>query len=193
MQSRADSTSVTYSKLPSYLQSRNDFVVGYASDPVGYAPDPVGYTKAIATLQARSAHHGPHLDEYGITPSPSDSNSSSQDDACKEVLFRPVDFERFSAGSHGTSVPPTPSESGESSDRGSPTEDMPDVLLVRIPRKSPVLAPAVENKCASKNPDKDALPLPSHHDGITVNLLDREMWKMFKSVGNEMIVTKPGR
>ena len=192
MQSRADSTSVTYTKLPSYFQPRDDSVVGYAPDHVGYAPDPVSYTKALATLPPRSTHHGPHLGEYGITPSPSDSNTSSQDEACKEVLFRPVDFERFSAGSHSTSVPPTPSDSGESSDRGSPTEDIPDVLLVRIPRKSPVLAPAVENKCASKIPDKD-VPPPLRHDGITVNLLDREMWKMFKSVGNEMIVTKPGR
>lgn len=192
MQSRADSSSVTYSKLPSYLQPRNGSVVGYAPEPVGYSPDPAGFTKALATLQPRSTHHRPHLGEYSITPSPSDSNSSSQEEACKEVLFRPVDFERFSAGSHGTSVPPTPSDSGESSDRGSPTEDMPDVLLVRISRKSPVLAPAVENKSASNTTDKD-VPPPLHHNGITVNLLDREMWKMFKSVGNEMIVTKPGR
>ena len=131
----------------------------------------------------------PHPVDYGITPSPSDIDSCSSDTS-KEALFRPIDFEGFTATSHHTSVPPTPSDSAESSDRESPctaTKEDPDVLLVRIPRKQPVsliTEPDVSNH-------ESTADTPAH--GITVNLLDKELWKMFKSVGNEMIVTKPGR
>ena len=201
MEIEADSTSVSYSKFPSYLQSYpgSQFYSGYDSA--------VGYGSSYTAALQRSAHlvripstaEEPHLGEYahGITtPSPSDDNhSASQDDETnKEVLFRPVDFERFTSGSRGTSVPPTPPDSAESSDRGSCTEDdLPNVLLVRMPQKPPSPKPAMKGKETNRSSsDKDVSP-PSHREGVTINLLDRELWKMFKSVGNEMIVTKPGR
>ena len=203
MQIEADSTSVPYSKFPSYLQPHTgcQFYSGGYDSVEGYAP--VGYTAAqegsAHQVRISSAAEEPHCGEYaqchGITtPSPSNSShSASQDEANKGVLFRPVDFERFTAGSRGTSMPPTPSDSAKSSDRDSCTEDdLPNSLLVRISRPPP-LKPAVTcNETNRSSSDEDLSPLP-HRQGITINLLDTELWKTFKCVGNEMIVTKPGR
>lgn len=208
----ADSTTVTYSKLPAYLQpyttSPNYSTVAF-SHHVGYAP--VGYTSATVSLpQLRSAHleqqseREPHLNDCGITPSPSGSSSSrssaenSSDN--KDALFLPglpgpSNFDDSLQGSHHTSgvathpVPPTPSDSAESSDRDSPNEDrVPRGLLpckTRVPEESCNGASRVRS-----SPPAPATP-PAH--GITVNLLDKELWQTFNSIGNEMIVTKPGR
>lgn len=189
MQSQADSTTVSYSNLPTYLQpySGNQNHPGY--NPVGFAP--VGYS--TATVCVRPSHlyrEEPHLGDC-ITPSPSHSNSSHEE-SCKETLFRPIDFDRFSAGARRTSgsVPPTPSDS---SGRSSPIEEDPaDVLLVRIPRKPPLTQDTKPETNGVKGANSNQDSIPTRH-GITVNLLDKELWKMFKSVGNEMIVTKPGR
>lgn len=201
MEGLADSTTVTYSKLPVYLQpytgSPNNSITAYSH--VGYTP--VGYTTATVSVpQLRSTHleqnsadeREPHLSDCGITPSPSGSSSSRS----------PNNLERLKDGvhrSHHTSavaahaVPPTPSDSAASSDRDSPSEDrLPEVLLVRIPRKAPVTVPAErEESCNGTSGTAPASPIPAH--GITVNLLDKELWQMFNSIGNEMIVTKPGR
>ena len=214
MEGLADSTSVTYNKLPHYLQPYPGSPIT-AYSQVGYAP--VGYTTATVSVPLlRSTHQEqspaadePHLSDCGITPSPTDSTSSQSPDengSSKETLFRPINFERLTSGvqeSHHTSpvpvhiVPLTPSDSAESSDRESPNEDrLPEVLLVRIPRKAPVagtIEPAEENctNGAASSPLAPASPTPAHE--VTVNLLDEELWQTFKSVGNEMIVTKPGR
>ncbi len=34
---------------------------------------------------------------------------------------------------------------------------------------------------------------PAHTGGITAQLVDKELWESFREIGNEMIVTKPGR
>ena len=142
----------TYSKLSVYPQpytgSPNNSI---AYSHVGYTP--VGYTAATDSVpQLRSTHleqnvGEPHLDDCGITPSPSESSSSrspAENSTSKDAIFLSSNFERLNKdgvhGSHHTS--------GASS-------------------------------------------IPAH--GITVNLLDKELWKMFNSIGNELIVTKPGR
>ena len=207
MEGLTDSTTVTYSKLPVYHQSHtgnsNSSITAYSH--VGFTP--VGYTTATVSVpQLRSTHleqnsadeREPHLSDCSITPSPSGSSSSRS----------PNNLERLNIdgihGSHHTSavdihvVPPTPSDSATSSDRDSPSEDrLPGVLLVRIPRKAPVTVPAEPHKncngasATSSSPPPPTSPIPAH--GITVNLQDRELWQMFNSIGNEMIVTKPGR
>ncbi len=34
---------------------------------------------------------------------------------------------------------------------------------------------------------------PQHSSEVVVSLMDKELWKSFHEIGNEMIVTKPGR
>ena len=205
----ADSTTVTCSKLPACLQpyttSLNNSTIAFSH--VGYTP--VGYTSATVSLpQLRSAHleqqseREPHLNDCGITPSPSGSSSSrssaENSSGSNGALFLPSNFERLEdslQGSHHTSVvaaqpvPPTPSDSAESSDRDSPNEDrVPRGVLpckTRVPEESCNGASRVRS-----SPPAPATP-PAH--GITVNLLDKELWQTFNSIGNEMIVTKPGR
>lgn len=212
MQGQADSTTVTYNKLPSYLQqcNGNSNHSAYSNNRVS-----VSYTSTAATIyvpqlrsQPSSAADEPH--PSGITPSPSDSTSSG-DDANRETLFRPIDFDGVSVGLCLT--PPESSRSG-SSDRGSSNEDeLPDVLLVRIPRRpSMVLASNDDKESNGLNHSCEPKPKPTNggsangnlglncsdqasetHKGITIKLLDRHIWEAFGSVGNEMIVTKPGR
>ena len=188
MQNEVGSTSISYSKPPSYLQPyvANQYHSSYDTT-IGCPP--VGYT-AVPKLQNRSSHkvlpfEQPHPVDCEITPSPSDSCAS---DASKEALVRSIDFKGFTATSHHTSVPPTPSDSTESSDHESPctaTKEDPDVLLVRIPCKQPVSF--ITEPDVSKQ--ESTTDTPAHRIRITVNLLDKELWKMFRSVGNEMIVT----
>ena len=207
MEGLADSTTVTYSKLPVYLQpytgSSNNSITAYSH--VGYTP--VGYTTATVSVpQMRSTHleqnsadeREPHLSDCGITPSPSGSCSSRSPNN---------NFERLKDGVHGShhtsavavhAMPPTPSDSVASSDRDSPSEDhTPGVLLVRIPRKAYVTVPAEpEETCNGTSATSSSSPAaasPASTHGITINLLDKELWQMFNSIGNEMIVTKPGR
>lgn len=220
MESLADSTTITYNKLPPYLQpyhgSPNNCITAYSH--VGYTP--VGYTTATVSVpHTRSTHREqstaedvdePHLSGCGITPSPSDSTSSLSPDengSSKETLFRPISFERLSSGvqkpQHTSSVavhvvPLTPSDSAaESSDRESHNEDrLPEVLLVRIPRKAPAtvtIEPAEDNCANGASSSSPAPTSPTSADEITVSPQDRELWQTFKSIGNEMIVTKPGR
>ena len=218
MQGLADSTTVTYNKLPSYLQpcNGNSNLSAFCNNRVS-----VSYTAAtICVPQVRSTHQQtdePHLSDCGFTPPPSDSTSSG-DDASGETLFRPIDFDGISVGMCRSLVPLTPPESSGSwsSDRGSSNEDeLPDVLLVRIPRRPLSMTFAnnhdkphqgLDNCCepkpksanATANSDLDlgvncSGQASETHHGIAINLLDRHLWKAFGSVGNEMIVTKPGR
>ena len=227
MQGQADSTTVTYSKLPNYLQLSNDQSVHGLNDSVA-----VGYAATTIRIpQLRSSHQQvqqtssspgePNLSDCGITPSPSDSTSSG-DDTNRDTLFRPIDFDGVSVGMCRSVVPLTPPESSNgsrsgSSDRGSSNEDdFPDVLLVRIPRRPSMImvndhrSMASNEPCSyepnlkpvngSENDDPEltcsgsqASQPVTHHARININLLDKDLWKMFESVGNEMIVTKPGR
>ena len=196
-------TTVTYSKLPYYLQpySQNISFTGHGTVPVGYisaTAQPVS-----PTHQLRSADE-PHL---GITPSPSPDTPSSDhdDDIDRAALFKPVDLGGVTVGMCRSLVPLTPSESSRSgssrSDRGSSNEDDRSgvSLVVQIPRHCcqatlpPTIEPAEKNctNGATSSPLAPATPTPAHE--ITVNVLDEKLWQMFKSVGNEMIVTKQGR
>ena len=222
MQDLADSTTGTdtYSKLPSYLQPCNDSLIQSRST---YGLDDgvaVGYVTATIRIPQfmRSSHHR-QISSSPDEPHLSDCRSPStcRDDANKETLFRPINFDNVSVGMCRSLVPLTPPESSNSStsgssDRGSSNEDEldpPNVLLVRIPRRasdSTIVAnnqPRCESKLkqvkASENEDlqlglnSSGGQISQPHHGITINLLDKDLWKMFESIGNEMIVTKPGR
>lgn len=201
-----DNSMISYSKFPLYLQPYSTPGYSVASD------SPVGYT--TATVQLRSTHQPaadePRLSDCGITPSPSGSISSSRDGDINggETHFRPADFNSISAGTCRSLVQLTPSESSRSgsvaSDHGSSKEgDLPNVLLVQVPREAPAARESTEPEeeifdgrngtRSSSSPRTPASASPSPTHGITVNLLDKELWQTFKSVGNEMIVTKPGR
>ena len=199
----------TYSKFPVYPQpytgSPNNSIIAYSH--VG-----VGYTAATDSVpQMRSTHleqneGQPHLDDCGITPSPSGSSSSrspaENSSTSKDAPFLSSNFDRLKdgvQGSHHTSgaaahaVSPTPSDSAEASD--SSNEDR---LVVRIPRAESTTVPVEqEEKCNGTSGPSSSSPatasLISGAHGITVNLLDKELWQTFNSIGNEMIVTKPGR
>ena len=93
-----------------------------------------------------------------------------------------------------------------SSDSGSSNEDVPDDgLLVRIPRRASDSMVVANNQPRCEPKLKEAKALENEHlqvglrnssrqhHGITINLLDKDLWKMFESIGNEMIVMKPGR
>ena len=199
----ADSSTIAYNKLPLYLQPYS--VNSIPSYSVANSA-PVGYTSA--TVQLRSTHHRPaadepHLSDCGITPSPSGSSSSSRDGG--ETQFRPAaEFDGISTGTCCSIVPLTPSESSRSgsvaSDGGSSREgDLPSVLLVQIPRQPRVTVTkepeengeGTNGTTNSPGAPPTTSPAPVH--AITINLLDKELWQTFKSMGNEMIVTKPGR
>jgi hypothetical protein len=203
MQGLADSTiDVTYSKLPSRRLIQSTTAYGLNDGVAGDA------------IRLRSSHRHsssadepmPHLNDYGITRSP-----TSKDDVYREItsLFR-NHFDDVSVGMCRSLLSLTPPESCNSSrrgslERGSSSEDkldLPDhdVLLVRIPRRPSDSAIKNQPRCDSENDDLQlglngsggSRASPPHH-GITINLLDKDLWKMFESVGNEMIVTKPGR
>lgn len=141
-----------------YAAPPSSFPVSYAFQPqFGFRPPttslPLGATPAPDNL-----------------PTPSDSSSSvsasesgdeaerrPKDTEYRGVIFRPVDFDRYTseADSSGTGpygyCPPTPTDS-----------------------------------------ERDGNS-PPHTGGITARLVDKELWESFREIGNEMIVTKPGR
>ena len=196
----SDSITVTYGKLPHYLlpyslSSTPNYSIANGS--------PVGYTAATVSVPLqplRSTHQPADEPRLSITPSPSDSTSSRDGDINGETHFRPTGI---STGMCHSLVSLTPSDSSRSgsvaSDRSSSREgdQPPGDLLVQIPRKAPPVTVTIENCKATNGTNNSprvsapASPTPAH--GITVNLLDKELWQTFKSVGNEMIVTKPGR
>ena len=192
MQGQADSTTVTYSKVPNYLQPYIGTPNYSAYNRAGCPLPAAAYI--TATIELRSTHQQqqqqssaeePHLCDCGITLSPSDS-TSSRDEANREGLFRPIEFDD-KQGICRFSVPLTLPESSGSSDRGNSNEDdLPDVLLVQIPRRP-------QKTVANEPANGELVNHSSPQQGITINLLDKNLWKMFGSVGNEMIVTKPGR
>ena len=76
---------------------------------------------------------------------------------------------------------------------GSPLEVAP---LATAAEESSVEAPFVsfsapENSMEELDAAEEVKPKPAKD--ITVHLNDEELWKSFHKVGNEMIVTKPGR
>jgi hypothetical protein len=195
----------TCNKPPVYLQqyagSPNNPTIAYSYSPVGYHTA----TVAVSVPQLRSTHHEqndgePHLNDCSVTPSPRESTSRSPAESSstsKDASFLSNNVERLNKDvhrPHDTSgvaahgVPPTESAV---SDRDSSDEDH----LLDLPSKESVPVEQ-EERCngtsrPSSSPLAPASPVPAH--GITVNLLDKNLWEMFNSLGNEMIVTKPGR
>lgn len=188
-------TTVTYGKLPYYLQPYSQNL----SFPVGYIS---------ATAQpVSSTHQLPFSDEprLGVTPSPSSSSDQNDADSDKAALFRPFDYGGVTVRMCRSSVPLTPSESSRSgssrSDRGSSNEDDRSgaPLVVQIPRQycqaslPQAIEPAQHNGASSSPAPEPATSSPTPAHGITVTVPDAKLWRSFKSVGTEMIVTKPGR
>ena len=185
---------LAYSKFPQYLQPYSGLNNGNPNYSITSGA-PVGYTTAM--LQPRSTHQPvavadkPRLsDYYGITPNSTSSGNGG---------FMPTDFEGLPAGMCHPVVELTPSESPPS-DRGSSNDGDPPMAMVETSREAPVKAAASEpeknlsgTNGTSSSPPVLAAAGPSTAHGITVNVQDDELWQLFKSLGNEMIVTKPGR
>ena len=169
-----------------------------------------------SSLAAEESH--PSLgNSLTITPSPSESTSSIHDgrfpveNGSKEPLFRPVDFAAqallvsratpsIGVAHEAKALPPTPPDSTKSSSRPSESPTNEDGKNLEPSHNLPAsVGPANEqesNSCAIGNvpaPPNDAGAAESH--GITLDLLEREqtLWRMFMELGNEMIVTRPGR
>ncbi len=197
----------TCSKPPVYLQqytgSPNNPTIAYSYSPVGYATA----TVAVSVPQLRSTHleqndGEPHLDDCSVTPSPRESTSRSPAESSstsEDASFLSNNVERLkdvhrphdTSGVAAHAVSPTESAV---LDRDSSDEDH----LLDLPSKESVTVPIEEEeRCngtsrpSSSSPLAPASPVSTH--GITMNLLDSTLWDRFNSLGNEMIVTKPGR
>lgn len=166
---------------------------GYGS-PTGY---PLPYPPSSTTMPPTNYFSRPLPSVTSIpTPSPSASPEESDEDAplsppAKKtppplpelpILFRPIQFDDGAQRSASPrELPPTPdsdthseaaSEGTSSISSAASATSGPQSFLVSIPRLT-----------SSKLTKGD----------LTLSLLDSELWKSFHSVGNEMIVTKPGR
>ena len=219
MQDLADSTTNidTHCKLLSYLQPCNDSLIQSKSAYDWGDGVTVNYATVTATIRLNSSHHRqmssssspdePHLNDC--------RSPSCRDDDNKEALSRPSNFDDVSVETCPSLLTPpkssnSPGSRSGSSNSGSSNEDeldLPDGLLVRIPRRAsnstnnqPRCEPKLKQAKASEI-ENEHLQLgirnssggSQPHRGITVNLLDEELWKRFESNGNEMIVTKLGR
>ena len=191
MEMNVANSMLAYSKFPQYLQPYSGLNNGNPKYTMANGA-PIG-----SMLQLRSTHQPAVADESRL----SDCYSISG-------FYRPTDFKGLSAGMYHSVVPlNNPSESPRSgsvaSDRDSSNDG--DPSMVETPREVPVNAVASEpgssepeEKCSGTNgtnssPTAVAPASPHESHGITINLLDKELWQLFKSIGNEMIVTKPGR
>ena len=176
---------LAYSKFPQYLQPYSGLTNGNPQYTMANGA-PVG-----SLLQLRSTHLPAVADESRL----SDCYSISG-------FYRPTDFKGLSC--HSVVPLNNPSESPRSgsvaSDRDSSNDG--DPPMVETPREVPAASEPgssePEEKCSGTNgtnssPTAVAPASPHESHGITVTLLDKELWQLFKSIGNEMIVTKPGR
>ena len=193
MEHRSTGSNAAY--LPPYLRpySYPAFspysAVGYG-ESAGY---PLPYSTSSSTTPPTNYVSRPLPSVTSIpTPSPTASPESSQDDGSRSPpakrtppplpelphLFRPINFETSATDAESRKLPPTPDSdihSDTASDatiKSATSSRGPQSFLVSIPRLT-----------SSKRTK----------DGLTLSLLDSELWKSFHSVGNEMIVTKPGR
>ena len=153
------------------MDSKQGRPVGYSypappfflnSQPLNY---PVPHSIPINAPLTYVTESMPSVTAMDNLPTPSDSSNStsspsgSGDEQTQfRNIFRPVDFERYSADAMpqltpGSTYYPLTPTSSEGSGDGSPV----------------------------------------HTGGITAQLVDKELWESFGEVGNEMIVTKPGR
>ena len=217
MQDLADSTTNidTHSKLLSYLQPCNDSLIQSKSAYDWGDGVTVNYATVTATIRLSSSRHSsssspdePHLNDCR-------SPSCRDDHDNKEALSRPINFDDVSVETCPSLLTPpkssnSPGSRSGSSNSGSSNEDeldLRDGLLIRIPRRAsdstnnrPRCEPKLKQAKASeienehlqlgvRNSSEGSQP----HRGITIELLDEDLWKMFESTGNEMIVTKSGR
>lgn len=216
MQGHADSTiDVTYSKLPSRRLTQSRTAYDLNNGLAGYA-----IRLRSSHLRSSSADlndYGITRSPFDKTSEDdacreiiSSFRSIDFDDVSVEMCRSLVSF-----------TPPESCNSSRrgSADCGSSSEDIKldlpvsdhDVLLVRIPRRPSdhsAILPNNQSRCEPKQKKADdsenndlqlglngsggSRASPPHH-GITINLLDKDLWKKFESIGNEMIVTKPGR
>jgi hypothetical protein len=105
-----------------------------------------------------------------------EQSTASVPTASAKQLFRPIKFE---------SSPPTPAtpegieSSGSKSTMENGSESGSDYAL--------------DSAYSSDNPQLPLVENGQHLNRITAVLQNRTLWKDFRKIGNEMIVTKPGR
>ena len=160
--------------FPSYLRPY-PHCGAYAN---GYPLGPQFYHSAVSlqyplpqSVAASSSYHTPSGSSSPSDHSDEDCGSLGDNPAVQRTLFRPIDFDNCdTGGSSGPSpLPPAsayfpPTPSSSSSQNSE----------------------ADERSCSGRSSSSSA-------HGVTASVLDKEMWDSFNSVGNEMIVTKPGR
>ena len=212
MQDLADSTTniVTHSKLRSYLQPCNDSSIQSKSVYDWGDGETVNYATVTATIRLSSSHHHRQVTDNHLV-----SDCRPPDDDNKEVLSRPINFDDVSVETCPSLITPPKSSNSPGSRSGSSNSsscnedelDLPDDLLVRVPCRAsvstnnqPRCEPKLKQAKASEIENEHLQPGVRNssggsqpHRGITINLPDQDLWKKFKSLGNEMIVTKRGR
>lgn len=108
-----------------------------------------------------------HTSEMGCPPTSSNTNNNNQEEPSSATpqIFRPIKFESTPASTEGNE-----SESGSSDS-------------------------ALDSAYCSDNaqPFRNPAGAQPYSKKITASLQNKNLWKSFKRIGNEMIVTKPGR
>lgn len=133
------------------------------------------------TVSSSSSQPGPSSQDTQPHPSKTSSQASKtstkQEPAAAAAitpLFRPINFESSSPTPEGFECSGSKSTLGNGSESGSDcAQDS---------------AYSSDNTVPAKNNDGQ-LPCKK----ITATLQNKSLWKDFKRIGNEMIVTKPGR
>lgn len=112
----------------------------------------------------------------GSSSNPSDSgeeNPAAENQDAQQNLFRPIDFEHCN------------------SEKGSDPPPLSHTSAYLPPTPSSFDSPQYPNGDGSSGSADSSRS--SSAQGVTVSVLDKDLWDSFNSVGNEMIVTKPGR
>ena len=133
---------------------------------------------AVTSNQTSPNNQENSLNSAMATKGAQDSNASTKEEptAVTTPLFRPIKFESSSP----TPATPEGTESnGSKSNLGTSSESGSDVAL--------------DSAYSSDNPNPKPENGKPAEPKITATLQNRSLWKDFKKIGNEMIVTKPGR
>lgn len=159
--------------LPSYLRPYS-----------GYPPYGVGYPIASQFYPNVAPPQYPFCNTaVANNPTPSGSSSNPSDSGeenpvaenqdAQQNIFRPIDFEHCN------------------SEKGSDPLLLPRTNTYLPPTPSSFDSPQHCNGGGSSGSTESSRS--SSAEGVTVSVLDKDLWDSFNSVGNEMIVTKPGR
>ncbi len=151
-------------------------IVGHVAGPAPPPSYPASYALPLAGPPSSSptvfdGASAPNASSIDQLPTPSDSSNSA-----------------------------SPAESGDEAEQQQPRAKEPACSAIFRPVDFDGYGSTSENPsngCFSYFPltptDSEGDSSPAHTGGITARLVDKELWESFREIGNEMIVTKPGR